>query len=367
MRILHIDTERTWRGGEQQMCYLAQGLVERGHTCHVVVRPKSECGTRARTMGLDVHPLPIRGDIAPLAARRLARLADEVEADILHAHTSRAHLACVMAKGLSRRHLRVVVHRRVDFSIHKLPFGLSGLKYRGGVDRYIAVTAAVKEVMIRDGIAGEKISVIYSGTDLSRFEKIERVPGLRDELRIPDSARVVGNVGFLVDHKDHDNLLNAAAIVLKQFPDAFFVVIGEGDLREQLEAKAADLGIEERVSFPGFRGDVPQCLKEFDVFCLSSWGEGIGGVILEAMASHLPVVTTNAGGIAEVVENGRNGILVPTRDAKALAAGIMEMLGNPREAQRMAETGVKTVQAGFTVERMVEKTLAVYENVLSTG
>ena len=367
MRILHVDTERTWRGGEQQMCYLAQGLASHGHDCHVVVRPKSECETRARSLGLDVHPLAIRGDIAPLAARRLAKLADKLEADILHAHTSRAHLACVMAKGLSRRDLRTVVHRRVDFSIHKLPFGLSGLKYRRGVDHYIAVTAAVKDVMIRDGLDAEKITVIHSGTALSRFEEIESAPGLRGDLGIPNGARVVGNVGFLVGHKDHDNLLNAAAIVLKDFPDAFFVIIGEGELRTQLEAKAGALGISDRVSFPGFRSDVPQCLVEFEVFCLSSWGEGIGGVILEAMASHVPVVTTSAGGIAEVVQTGRNGILVPTRDPEALAEGITQMLGHPKEAQCMAAAGAETVRAGFTVENMVEKTLAVYEGLTPTA
>ena len=366
MRILHVDTERTWRGGEQQMCYLAQGLATRGHECHVVVRPKSECETRARSLGLDVHPLAIRGDIAPLAARRLAKLADKLEADILHAHTSRAHLACVMAKSFSRRDLRAVVHRRVDFSIHKLPFGLSGLKYRRGVDHYIAVTGAVKDVMVHDGLDADKITVIHSGTDLSRFEGIERATGLRDELRIPAGARVVGNVGFLVGHKDHDNLLNAAAMVLEDFPDAFFVIIGEGELRARLEAKAAAFGISRRVSFPGFRSDVPQCLLEFEVFCLSSWGEGIGGVILEAMASHLPVVTTSAGGIAEVVQSGRNGILVPTRDPEALAAGIMKMLEEPEEARRMASAGAKTVRAGFTVENMVEKTLAVYKSLPTT-
>ena len=363
LTILHLDTERTWRGGEQQMCYLARGLVERGHRSVVLCRPGSDCAARAREASLETHALKTYGDLGLLAGRRVGRLAERLGADIVHAHTSHTHLAAVWAKRFCKRSLRCVVHRRVDFSIHKLPLGLSGLKYRHGVDRYIAVTAAVRDVMIRDGIAPEKISVIHSGTDLSRFDGVTRKPGLRADLGIPEHARVVGNVGFLVGHKAHTTLLDAAAELLGDFPDAFFVIIGEGPLRAELEAKARSLGISERVSLPGFRKDVPQCLAEFEVFCLSSWGEGIGGAVIEAMAARLPVVTTRAGGLAEVVRDGENGLLVPTRDSRALAEGIRRMLGDSAAARRMAEEGRRTVERDFTVDRMVEKTIAVYEQL----
>ena len=367
LRVLHLNTERTWRGGEQQMCYLACGLRERGHVSHVLCRPGSACRRRAGEMRLEVHQLAIHGDLDVFAAWRVARLAGQLEVDILHAHTSRAHLAAVWAKHFCKRELRCVVHRRVDFSIHKLPFRLSGLKYRSGVDRYIAVTDAVRQVMIRDGIDAGKISVIHSATDLSRFAGLERSATLRKQLGIPDGARVVGNVGWLVGHKDHYNLLDAAALVLKKFPDAFFVIIGEGPLREELEARAAALGIGKWVSMPGFRPDVPQCLAQFDVFCLSSWGEGIGGVVLEAMAAKLPVVTTSAGGLAEVVRDGENGILVPTRDSTALARAICRMLRDPGAALAMAGAGRRTVESDFTVDGMVEKTIAIYEEVMGGG
>ena len=349
------------------MCYLARGLAERGHVSHVLCRPGSACERRAREMGLPVHPLAIHGDLDVFAAWRVARLADRLGVDILHAHTSRAHLAAVWAKRFSRRPLRCVVHRRVDFSIHKLPFRLSGLKYRSGVDRYVAVTDAVKQVMIRDGIPADRISVIHSATDLSRFDGLPRAAGLRREMGIPEGARVIGNVGFLVGHKDHHNLLDAASVVLKEFPDAFFVIIGEGPLREEIEAHAETLGIRERLSLPGFRADVPLCLGEFEIFCLSSWGEGIGGVVLEAMAARLPVVTTSAGGLAEVVTDGENGILVPTRDSAALADGICRLLRRPEEARRLADSGRRTVEREFTVDRMVEKTIALYEQPLAPG
>ena len=364
MRILHLNTERTWRGGEQQMCYLALGLQERGHEAHVLCRPGSPCMDKARAMGLNVRGLRVRSDIGILAGRRVARLADELKADIVHAHTSKTHLAAVFAKRFSRCKPRCVVHRRVDFSIHKLPLRLSGLKYRGGVDRYIAITSAVKAVMVGDGIPGDRISVIHSSTDLNRFEGITRKPGLQSALGIPAAARVVGNVAALVGHKDHMNLIGAAAIVLKDFPDAFFVILGEGPLRAELESYARSLGIQDRVILPGFRGDVPQCMVEFEVFCMSSWGEGMGSAVLEAMAMRLPVVATRAGGLVEVIRDGVNGLLVPPRDSQALAGAICRTLADPRMARRLALAGRETVEREFSTDKMVEETLAVYEEIV---
>ena len=367
LTVLHLNTERGWRGGEQQMSYLARGLAERGHACHVVCRPDSECERRMTEAGLPVHPIAIHGDLDVPAARRIAKLADRIGADVLHAHTSRTHLAAVWARRMMRRPARCVVHRRVDFSIHKLPFRLSGLKYRRGVDRYIAVTEAVKRVMVSDGLDADLISVVPSGVDLSRFDDAPPAPDLRGELGVPEGARVVGNVGALVDHKDHHNLLDAAALVLKEEPMAFFVIVGEGSLRAALEAHADALGVGDRARFVGFRSDVPQCLRGFDAFCLSSWGEGIGGVVLEAMAARRPVATTSAGGLDEVVRNGENGLLVPTRNPKALAEALLNLLRQPEEAQRLAEAGRRTVEEGFTVGHMIERTLAVYEEAQRAG
>jgi len=316
-------------------------------------------------MGLPAHPVLIRNDVDLLGMKRIADLADRLAVDIVHAHTSRAHLAAVAARHFARCRPRCVVHRRIDFSIHKLPLRLSGLKYRWEVDRYVAVTQAVKDVLADDGIPPDKIAVIHSGTDLSRFDHLPPQPALRQELGIPDRARVVGNVGFLVGHKGHEYLLEAAAQTLKEFPDAFFVIIGEGPMREGIQAQARTLGIEGRLSLPGFRNDVPHCLAQFEIFCLSSWGEGIGGVVIEAMAANVPVVTTNAGGLDEVVKDDRNGVIVPVRQSRALADGVRRLLREPETARRLARAARRTVEQNFTVGHMVEKTLALYEDLLA--
>jgi glycosyltransferase involved in cell wall biosynthesis len=364
---LHLNTERGWRGGEQQMLYLAQGLRARGHAAHVACRPGGECLARVRAAGLPAHELSIRGDLDIFAARKLGRLIDEIGADVVHAHTSRTHVAAMLAKRFSARKPRCIVHRRVDFSIHKLPLRLSGLKYRWGVDRYIAITEAVKGVMIADGIPAERISVVHSSVDLGRFEGVARKPGLRAELGVPEGARVVGNVGALVGHKGQRFLLEAAALALKEAPETWFVILGEGPLRGALEAQARALGIAERVRLPGFRRDVPECLLEFDLFCMSSVMEGLGTSALEAMAMRRPVVATDAGGLAEVVRDGVNGLTAPAGDGPALGAALLRLLRDGALAARLAEEGRRTVEVEFTADRMVERTVAVYRQVIGGG
>jgi len=364
MVTVHVNTERTWRGGERQMCTLARGLQERGHVAHVVCRPNSPCEEGAKRMGLPAHPLKICGDLDLPAAWRLARLLDRLGAEIVHAHTARTHLVCALAARLAQRRPACIVHRRVDFSLHKMPLRLSGLKYRWGVDRYIAITAAVRDVMVRDGVPPGKISIVHSCADLSRFENVARRPGLRAEWGVPADAPLVGAVGALVGHKAHADLLDAAALVLRQRPEAHFIILGEGPLRPALEAQARALGIQQRVYLPGERSDVPACLAEFDLFCMSSRMEGLGTAVLEAMAMRRPVASTDAGGLAEVVRDGENALVARAGDSAALAGCILRLLSDRALARRLAEAGRRTVEAEFSAGMMVERTLAVYREVL---
>ncbi len=364
MVTVHVNTERTWRGGERQMCTLARGLQDRGHMAHVVCRPESLCAEQAVKMGLPVQPLGICGDLDIPAAWRLAKFLDSTGAEVVHAHTSRTHLACVLAARWARRRPACIVHRRVDFSLHKMPLRLSGLKYRWGVDRYIAITSAVRDVMVRDGIPPGKISIVHSCTDLARFENVPRRPELRAEWNVPADAPLVGAVGALVGHKSHTDLLDAAARVLRERPEAHFVILGEGPLRPALEAQARALGIQQRVHLPGERSDVPTCLAEFDLFCMSSRMEGLGTAVLEAMAMRRPVASTDAGGLAEVVRDGENALVAHAGDSAALARCILRLLSDQPLAQRLAEAGRRTVEQEFSSGMMVERTLAVYREVL---
>jgi glycosyltransferase involved in cell wall biosynthesis len=177
----------------------------------------------------------------------------------------------------------------------------------------------------------------------------------------PPGALVVGNVAALTDHKDHRTLIEAARIVHDSLAEARFVVVGDGELREELQALARAKGLEGTLVFAGFRGDVDRLFPAFDVFCLSSHLEGLGTSLLDAMMFSRPIVATAAGGIPEAVTDGLNGRLVPPRDPRALAGALIDLLRDRELRERLGRSGREIYAARFTAARMVEHTLEVLE------
>lgn len=360
MKILHIDEQRGWRGGEQQASYLIAGLGARGHACYIAGRPdsafvKAEHGAELRGR----LELPLRGELDVLSAKKIAAFARAHGIEILHAHTGHAHMIACLARGLGDGQ-KVVVSRRVDFAPSANLFS----RYKYSLpDRFIAISEAIRRVLEAFGVSPEKISVVHSGIDARRLEVPERS---RAELGLPEEGRLIGNVAALVGHKDHRTLIAAMAVVLERIPDAHLVIAGDGALRPVLEEQSRTLGVCERVHFLGYRADVPAILKALDVFVLSSNEEGLGTSVLDAMACGAPVVATAAGGIPEMVTNEVTGLLVPVAQADALAAAMIRVLSEDALARRIAENARMMVAERFSADAMVEGNLAVYEEVLRT-
>ncbi len=368
MRTLHIDTERTWRGGEQQAFSLMRGLIRAGHSAEAVCRRGGEFAEVLRASDITALKIAPWGEYDLLAAARIARFMLAGRHEVVHAHTSHAHslaqMARLMAAPFTNRLPPLVVSRRVDFSARKLPFSLNLLKYRFGTSHFLAVSTRVKDVLIEDGVPPTHISIVPSSADLSRFEGIS-IDRLRAELGIANSTKVVVNVGSLVGHKTHIYLVRAMRRVIDRIPDTTCVIVGEGPLRRQIESEIRRLGLSERIILTGFRRDAIRFTKLADVFAISSEMEGLCSCILEAFALSRPVVSTSAGGIPDIVRDGVNGILVPIRDSEALAQGILRLLEDRVLAERYAAEGRRTVESKFTAERMVASTLAVYGKLLA--
>ncbi|HOZ48280.1 MAG TPA: glycosyltransferase [Candidatus Hydrogenedentes bacterium] len=359
MIVLHIDEQRTWRGGEQQAAYLVRGLQQRGHTCIIAGRPGTPFfdATWAGEGPLERVAAPFCGEVDPWSAWRVANAVKRFRVDVIHAHTSHAHTVACMARALAGRG-RVIVHRRVDFS----PKNTSINRWKYGLpDHYIAVCEQVAVVLDAFGVPRRRISVVHSSIDPARFD----VPPLaRAELGVPDGVPLVGNVAALVGHKDHANLLAATKVALRAIPNLHLVIAGEGELRPAIEAEIRALGLGGHVSLLGHRTDVPRILRALDAFVLSSYAEGIGGATIEALACELPVVATAAGGVGEVVRNEETGLLVPVRDGDALGQAMVRMLEDRALAGRLAHQGYRMVQEHFTVDALVARTIEVYRHVL---
>ncbi|MEW6747633.1 MAG: glycosyltransferase [Planctomycetota bacterium] len=365
LRVVHVNTERTWRGGEQQTLYLAEGLARRGHECHLVLQPDSPLHEQASQAGLACHPIAMRGELDPIAIVHVARLLRRLAPHIVHMHTSHAHTLGTFASVLARRGRRIV-SRRVDFSIYRHPLSLSGLKYRFGIDRYIAVSHAVQQALVRDGIPAESIDVVWSGIDPARLAVASGSRPRADWGIGPDTA-IVGTVAHFGWHKGLEYLVRAAPLIARARPDVRIVLVGDGELRPRIEAEREAQHAEATVHLAGFRRDAGDCLAAMDVFVMPSVMEGLCTSILDAFALERPVVACAVGGIPEIVRDGMTGLLVPPRDPEALAAAVLALLAEPERARALAANAKRLVHESFSVDSMVEGNLAVYQKVLDTA
>ena len=351
MRVLHVDTAAGWRGGQNQVLLAASGMAARGHAVAVACRRGGVLEARARAASLDVHALPFGGDLSPRAAWGLARLAARFRADVVHAHDPHAIAAALVVRKPR------VASRRVDFAVRG---PASRFKYRRCA-RIVAVSSAVADVLTEGGVDKGRLRLVYEGVPDRPPQ-----PGGRAALReigVPEGALVVGNVAALTGHKDHRTLLAAVARVVARVPRAFFVIVGDGDLRAELEADAAARNLRAHVAFAGFRDDLDRLIPAFDVFCLSSKMEGLGTSLLDAMCFSRPIVATAAGGIPEAVEDGVTGRVVAVQDAAALADALAATLADSDARARFGAAGRARYQARFSADHMVEATLAVYGEV----
>jgi glycosyltransferase involved in cell wall biosynthesis len=358
---LHIDTSRTWRGGQNQVLLTINGLLEIGHRAALVAHPDGVLRRRAAE-GLDLIPLTPRTEMDLSAAWKLSRVIRRLQPDIVHAHDPHGIAMASLALSLGSASgiaAVLVASRRVDFHLKANSF--SRWKHRQ-VDCFIAASDAIRQMLIGDGVAAERTTTVHEGIDLGHVLAAPRV-NVHEAFWLPHQAPVVGNVAALVPHKGQRHLIEAAHLVVREIPDARFVILGEGELREPLERQVRDHHLEKHVLLPGFRTDVLGCIKGFDLFAMSSVTEGLGTSLLDAMACSRAVVATRAGGIPEIVEDGATGTLVPPRDPAAMAHEIVRLLRDEALRRRMGEAGSARVTARFTVERMVEETAAVYARV----
>ena len=358
IKSLHIDTARSWRGGQNQVLMTVTGLEELGQPAVLVAHQDGELRRRAHE-GLRFVGFTPRSEFDVHAAWQLAKVFGDVQPDVIHAHdpmgVALAAMALSMKTDLKTKPL-LVASRRVDFHLKRHTF--SKWKYRQ-VDVFIAASRLIESMLIGDGIPAAKIVTVHDGVNVGYIEKQPAVDA-HASFGLPHGAPIVGNVAALAAHKGQKHLIAAAARIVRELPDARFVIVGEGELREMLERQIRELGLERHVRLAGFRTDAIGLTKSFDVFAMSSVTEGLGSAMLDAMACGTPVVATRAGGIPEAIIDNESGLLVPPQDDEALAKGILRLLRDPALRRRLGAGGSTRVATEFSVEKMVRATLDVY-------
>jgi glycosyltransferase involved in cell wall biosynthesis len=346
-------------GGELSLLDLLRGLDRDRWAPVLVVPADGEVATRGRDLDLPVHVIPLPPLRRPRAGSvrsvgTLARLARAADAALIHANGSRAMAYAAVAGRLTARptlwHVRVADRD-------------------GLVDRVLcalatAIIATSRAVARRFPWAPAKVRLVPNGVDLRRFAPRLPSGAVRASLGVPPSAPVVLSIGRHVPEKGYRHLVDAAALVERARPGVHWVLVGDGELRGELEAQARRLGLASRVHFTGWRDDVTDVLALADVFVLPSESEGFGRVLVEAMAMGRAIVATAVGGVPDVVVAGETGVLVRPADPAPLADAVRALLDDPARAARLGAAGRARAESTFSLGAHVDAVERVYDEML---
>ena len=347
--IVHVASGREWRGGQRQVWLLARELGRRGIDQVVITSGYSELARRLGSAGVRVRP--VRWD-AGLDPRVLPAIFGELrhQRSILHAHDAHALTLAGICAGLSGAPL--VATRRVIFPLRRKLFWARA-------QRVIAISQAVRDALIRDGLSPERLVVIPSAVDIAEL-RADSGSDIRTRFGLPERGQVAVSLGALTPEKDQSTLLEAAALLVRDLPELHWVIVGEGPLRSVLQSQLARLGLEARVHLVGHLADSHTALIGADVFVLSSLAEGLGSSVLAAMALEVPVVATRVGGVPELLGSG-GGAMVPAGNPAKFAAAVRRVLADPGYAATLKQAARREL-GKFTVEGMAEQVGQVYRS-----
>ncbi len=356
--VLHTESSKGWGGQENRTLHECIGLKKLGARALILCQPGSTLGERAAARGIEIKCCTMRKSYDVGAVYSILKLIKAEGIDVISTHSGRDSLLAGIAGRISgkrplivrTRHLALPITSKVTYSL--LPH------------RVAAVSEYVRHYLISEGVPSEKVIAVPTGVDSSTFDPGQATAVLRQEIGLEQDRPLIGTVAILRYRKGHHILLDAIPQILKKIPKAFFVFAGDGPQKENLLDKVRSLGIADSVAMLGLRKDIPNILKSIDLFVLPTLQEALGTSFLEAMAMEKPVIGTNVGGVAEVIEDGLNGYLVTPGDPSQLAETIMKALLDKEGTAKMGREGKKIVLQKYTVERMQQDMYALYASLL---
>ncbi len=357
MRVLNVDLEREWRGGQSQALLTLSGLRERGHEAELLAARDSPLANRASEAGITVHQVPRLG-LRAWAARAMRGLLASGRFELVHLNEPHALTAAWLARA--HRRLPLLLSRRIGFPLQKN--AVSQARYRA-VERLVANSKEVAQSLIDSGIAAERISIVNEGVEIFPLRTTEQRSSARKSWGVRESEFLFGCVSVFVPEKGQRHLIEALPLVRTLHPEVRLLLAGDGGCRAELEALATHLGQTEAVLFPGFVKEVAQVYAALDAFVFASEFEGLGTALQAAMAAGLACISTKRGALGEVVENERTALVVEPH-GKEFAAAMLRLVTDEGLRRKLSEAGRREVGQRFSAGRMVENTIRVYEDVL---
>jgi L-malate glycosyltransferase len=358
MRVLYVDLEREWRGGQSQALLTVEGLRASGHDAHLLAVRNSPLARRAAAAGVPVHAVAERARRAG-AALLLRGLLSQQSYELLHANEPHALTAAWLA-GAHKR-VPVVVSRRVAYPLQQS--GLARRRYQIA-RRIVAISQFVQKSVLDSGVNAERVEVVYEGVEVPPLVTPETRRRARQRWGVGERESLLGCVGYLLPEKGQEIAVRALSRVRSKIPGARLLLAGDGPCRQRLEALAREPLLQEAVIFAGFVEDVPQVYAALDVFVFPSLAEPLGTSLLAAMAWGLPVLATARGGVPEYMADGKNGLLLTEPDPGMYSDAMLRLLSDEPLRMRLGQEARRGIEERFSAARMVENTIRVYEDVL---
>ncbi|HKW61211.1 MAG TPA: glycosyltransferase family 4 protein [Candidatus Acidoferrum sp.] len=357
MRVLYVDLEREWRGGQSQALLTLLGLRERELQVELVAACDSPLAVRSREAGITVHEVGRFGLRARSAAMIRGLLARQ-NFDVVHLNEPHALTAAWLAGAYKK--VPLLLSRRIGFPLRR---GWATRKRYAAVERFVANSKNVAQSLIDSGIATERISIVNEGVEIPPLRSTEQRNLARRQWGMKEDEFLFGCVSVFVPEKGQRHLIEALATIRETHPEARLLLAGDGQCRSELEGLAKRLGQSDSVLFPGFVNDVAKIYDALDAFVFPSEFEGLGTALQAAMAAGLPSVSTSCGALAEVVDREGTALVVEPNGSE-FATAMLRLVTDADLRKKLSAAGRREIQQRFSSERMVDGTIEVYEDVL---
>jgi len=374
--VCHLRSSHSLYGPERQLIYLATSMPLHGFETGICVLYRQGKGRPRK------HPLLLEASRSGIWAcqiddegrwslvsliQSMVRILRQGNYSLVNSHGYKSNFVAFWSAKVCGIPAIATVRLHTETDMRLKLYKMLDLVLLRHFSHVITVSDHLRRQMIWAGIAPSKVSMVHNGIDVQAVisQALMEDGSANGLMRHRAKSATISIVGRLTLQKDHVTFLRAARLVIETVPNARFLIIGDGPLREQLEQLSRALGVDEHVTFLGYRQDVLSLMAGSDVIVLSSVQEGLPNVILEALALGKPVVATRVGGVPEVIRSAKTGVMVPPKDPRALADAICWVLRNPDQATRLGKLGQARVIAEFSVQAMAQKTAAVYRSVLN--
>ncbi|MBP7821710.1 MAG: glycosyltransferase family 4 protein [Saprospiraceae bacterium] len=362
LSILHVSTAQSWRGGEHQLSYLASELYNNNITQMILCPTEAPLLAWANEKNITHRSYKKRGGFDVLGALNLKKIVHNAKINIVHVHDAHAHTMAIIATILGMN-VPIIITRKVDFPIKNSFFSI--YKYNHpSIKKIICVSNAIK-MICSDKIKHKNIlEVIYDGIDIKTYRNALPNFYLHNTYHLTAEHIIVANIAAIAAHKDYHTFIETAKILYNSNKNYRFFIIGDdGGCKVEIEQKIKHYQLENVINIVGFRNDIPSILKEINVFLFTSKTEGLGSVLLEVMSAGVNIVSTNAGGISEILQDGVNALLANVGDAVQLADAVHSIINDADLAKKLNVNASKKVEQ-FNISSMANQYIRVYDDII---